>query len=425
VTSVASCPYAAGQPFVPTSEAAAQDPQPWLSVARRESPVFYLAEQDVYCVTRYSDVVSVLQDTTTFSSRYTNKFRPMTSPVIKAVFPNGHPGAHSMTLQDPPVHTRIRRLANKAFTPRIVAGMAPRIRARCEQLIDAFAAAGEADLLAQYSQLLPIKIMSDISGAPENTDLDFAAWGVDYFALTEGAPPMTPEREELLAQRSGRMMAFFQEYVEFRRAEPGDDLISALIHATTDEGDPMLSTDEVIATLSAMMSAGIETTAVFIPMVLRELLTDDALYQRVRADRSLLPAVVDEGLRKHPPARGVRRTAMKDTVVAGTPIPAGADLFLYYVSANYDEDVFPDPSTFDIDRPNVERHLAFGRGTHFCIGAPLARLEIRIALDALLDRLPGLRLASRDEEVRWIPHMTLPRPSALRAVWDLAPGQAS
>lgn len=417
MTTVATCPYFEGRPFDPTSAEAAADPQPWLAAARREMPVFYLAEQNVYCVTRYKDVLSVLQDPLTFSSRYTNKFRPMT-PVLAAVFPKGHPGAHSMTLQDPPVHTRIRRLANKAFTPRIVSAMAPRIRERCDELIDAFIAAGQTDLLAQYSQLLPIKIMSDISGAPENADLDFAAWGVDYFALTEGAPVMTPERELLVAGRSARMMAFFTEYVEYRRSEPGDDLISALIHATTEEGDPTLTTDEVIGTLSAMMSAGIETTAVFIPMVLRELLKDPALLDRVRNDRSLLPAVVEEGLRHYPPARGVRRTALKDTNVAGTPIPAGSDLFLYYVSANFDEDLFPEPERFDIDRPNVERHLSFGRGTHFCIGAPLARLEIQIALDALLDRLPGLRLADPDEQIQWIPHMTLPRPSALQVEWD-------
>lgn len=422
MTSVGTCPYVEGRPFDPTSVAAAADPQPWLGAARRDQPVFYLADQDVYCVTRYKDVIEVLQDPLTFSSRYTNKFRPMTSPVLAAVFPNGHPGAHSMTLQDPPVHTRIRRLANKAFTPRVVSAMAEQIRARCDELITAFIADGHADLLSQYSQLLPIKIMSDISGAPESADLDFGAWGVDYFALTEGAPVMTPERELLLAERSGRMMNFFTEYVEFRRAEPGDDLISALIHATTDEGDPALTTDEVIATLSAMMSAGIETTAVFIPMVLRELLKDNLLLERVRHDRSLLPALVNEGLRRHPPARGVRRTALKDTVVAGVPIPAGADLFLYYVSANFDEGIFPDPSRFDIDRPNVERHLSFGRGTHFCIGAPLARLEIQLALDALLDRLPGLRLSVPDEQIEWIPHMTLPRPSALLTKWDLGSG---
>jgi cytochrome P450 len=174
----------------------------------------------------------------------------------------------------------------------------------------------------------------------------------------------------------------------------------------------------VIATLSAMMSAGIETTAVFIPLVLRRLLVEHALRSRVEDDRTLLPKVVEEGLRLYPPARGVRRTATRDTVVGGVPIPAGADVFVYYASANFDDEVFGDPSKFDIDRPNIDRHFSFGRGTHFCIGAPLARLEIRIALETLFDRLPGLRLAT-DEPIQWIPHMTLPRPARLGLAWDL------
>jgi cytochrome P450 len=310
---------------------------------------------------------------TTFSSRYENKFRPMTSPRLKKIFPNGHPGMHSMTLQDPPAHNRIRRLANQAFTPRLVAAMAPKIRGRCEGFVDAFAADGQADALTQYSQLVPASLMLDISGAPPDADLDFPGWGQDYFALTEGAPPLTPEREQLLAARSGKMMAWFTDYVERRRAEPGEDLISALIHARSDEGDPALSTEEVIATLSAMMSAGIETTAVFIPLVLRRLLVDHPLRARVENDRTLLPKVVEEGLRLYPPARGVRRTATRDTTVGAVPIPAGADVFVYYASANFDDEVFGDPSKFDIDRPNIDRHFSFGRGTHFCIGAPLAR----------------------------------------------------
>ena len=421
MTGAAGCPYAHGVPFDPVTPEAAADPQPWLEVARRELPVFYLPDQQVYCVTRYSDIVAVLKDTATFSSRYANRFRPMTSPRLRDVFPNGHPGMHSMTLQDPPAHNRIRRLANQAFTPRFVAAMAPKIRSRCEGFVGAFASDGQCDVITQYSQLVPASLMVDISGAPPNAGLDLPGWGQDYFALTEGAPPLTPEREKLLVDRSQRMMAWFTDYVEQRRTEPGDDLISALIHARTDEGDPALSTEEVIATLSAMMSAGIETTAVFIPLALHRLLSDHALRARVENDRTLLPKVVEEGLRVYPPARGVRRTATRDTEVGGVPIPAGADLFVYYASANFDDEVFDDPAEFDIDRPNLDRHLSFGRGTHFCIGAPLARVEIRIALETLFDRLPGLRLAT-DDPIRWIPHMTLPRPVELRIAWDLAPG---
>lgn len=418
MTAASMCPVAHGVPFDPTSVQAAQDPQPWLSVARHELPVYWDEQRQVFAVTRYRDIKAILQDPATFSSRYTNKFRPMTSPALAGVFPKGHPGQYSMTLQDPPAHNRIRRLANQAFAPRIVNAMEPTIRARCEQLVDTFVADGRAELLLQYAQPLPVYMMKFIAGA-QDSDLDVSAWGPDYFALTEGAPPMTEDRAVQIAARSQKVLDWFTEYVELRRRRPTNDLVSALIQARSDEGDAALTTDEVIAVLSAMMSAGIETTAVFIPILVRHLLLDDTLRTRVTADPALYQTFVEEGLRYYPPARGVRRTAMCDTEVAGVTIPQGSDLFLYYVSANFDGDEFRDPERFDIDRPRLDRHLSFGRGTHFCIGAPLARLEIRVALEVLLRRLPDVRLAS-EAPIQWLPHMTLPRPTGVEVVWPAA-----
>jgi cytochrome P450 len=173
-----------------------------------------------------------------------------------------------------------------------------------------------------------------------------------------------------------------------------------------------------------MLSAGIETTAHFLPQVLRHLLSDPDLLANVKADRELIPLVVEEALRIYPPARGMRRTALEDTEVGGVVVPAGTDVFIYLISANFDDTVFAQPHEFDHARPNVERHLAFGRGTHFCIGAPLARLELRVAVNLLLDRLPGLRLAESENgpegPLEWEPNITVPRLKHFNVKWDPA-----
>ena len=414
---VPRCPFAHGVAYDPMSAVAAEDPQPWLSAARREAPVFYHDPLDVYVVTRYADIVDVLRDTATFSSRYANKFKPMTSPVLQAAFPNGHPGLKAMTLTDPPAHNRIRRLANVALTPRAVARTEPGMLRRCHELLDAVAADGEADLVARFSSPMTVLMITDLAGLPESMDVDLHQWARDYFALNLGAPELDESQERAIADRAIRMTAFLTEFVEERRARPREDVISRLIHARTPEGDAALTTPEVIGVLNSLLVAGVETTAIFVPTFLRLLLLHPEQWAAVRADRALLPRAIEEGLRIQPTARGNRRTATRDAEVGGVVIPEGKDLYLMYVSANFDEAVFEDAERFDLHRPRVDRHLTFGKGTHFCIGAPLARLQSRVAVEAVMDRLPNLRLV--DEEIEWLPHMTLPRPSRVRFAWDV------
>jgi cytochrome P450 len=258
--------------------------------------------------------------------------------------------------------------------------------------------------------------MLDIAGAPRTLGDEFAHWGQDYFALTAGAPELTADQEVALAERARRIMTWLSDYVETRRREPADDFISALLTATTAEGDPALTYDEVVGVLDTMLVAGVQTTAILIPTVVREVLARPELRERIAGDADMLARVVDECLRMRPPARGVRRTTRRDVTLGGVSIPAGADVFLVYASANMDDTVFPNPHDFDPDRRNIERHLSFGKGVHFCIGAPLAKMEAVQAVGVLFERLPGLRLAEDDVE-QWVPHMTLPRQTSLRLEW--------
>lgn len=414
----ARCPFAAGGPFEPGSVAAAADPHPWLRAARLEAPVFYDESSAAYFVTRYEDALEVLRQPNVFSNTAANQFKPITSEVLRRAYPDGHPGRHSMLKKDPPEHTRIRKLAQKAYTPKIVKLMEPQIRRRADALIDAFYADGRCDVVDQFSMHLPVQVIADITGAPLEFAEDFRMWGHDYFTFVEGAPEPTPEQEQEIAARAARMLPWMRAFIEERRRDPRDDLTSALIHARTDDGEPALTTDEVLGVLNSNLVAGIETTAIFIPLLLRELLKVPERWEEVSRDRALIADAIDEALRLWAPARASRRVATENATIAGVPIPKGSAVLVAWSSANRDEEVFDDPDRFDLHRSNAGKHLSFGRYTHMCIGAPLARLEARVAIEAFLDRLDGIRLVEGQPE-EWVPHTILPRFARLEIAWDV------
>lgn len=409
------CPVVHGEAFDPGSLAAAEDPHRWLRAAREEQPVFYDEAHEIWVVTRYEDLLDVLRRPTVFSNSEANKFKPLPAR-IREVYPAGHPGRHSMLKLDPPEHTRVRKLAQKAFTPRIVNQLEPRVRERSDALIDSFVDDGHCDYARQFSALLPVMVVADITGAPLELSADFARWGEDYFALIEGSPELTPEREEEIAARAERVMGWMRGFIADRRENPREDLTSALLHAKGDDGEPALSEDEVIGVLNSNLVAGIETTAIFLAVFLLQLLRRPADWEALKADRGRIGNAVEEGLRCWAPARNILRAVTEDAEVGGVAIPAGSMLVLSLASADRDETVFEHPDEFDVDRSNANKHLSFGRWTHMCIGAPLARLEARVAIDALADRIPEVRLAAEQEQA-WVPHVIVPRFNSLRLEW--------
>ncbi len=414
-TTSTACPFHNGKPFDPLDPDQVEDPFPWMAEARRSAPVFYLEKYDVWCVTRYADVDQVLRDTENISSSNAIRIRPL-PPLLQEVFPGGHPLQHSLLLKDPPDHNRLRKIANRAFTPTAVARYEPRIREFANQLIDAFIDDGHCDLVKQFSSRLPVMVITDIVGAP--TDRDLGTWARDSMALVEGAPELTPEREAEIAERARPIMEWLVGFVEERRVEPRDDLTSALLAAANEEGEREFTTDQVIGFIDSLLIAGVETTQNFIALGMRELLSRPEVWEELERDRSLLPNALEEALRYRTPSRGSRRLAKRDVTIGDVTIPEGAQIYVLHASPQRDESVFPDPDAFDIHRDNLSKHMTFGRYTHACLGAPLARLEGRVAFETFLDRIPNMRLVE-GQEYHWVPNMTIPGFLTLEVEWDL------
>jgi hypothetical protein len=263
-------------------------------------------------------------------------------------------------------------------------------------LLDEVVAAGEVDLVTAYAAPLPITVICDLLGVPQDKRTDFRAW-------TDAMLTPDPSRPEAARAAVGAMLGFFAELISSKRAASSDDLLSDLI-AARDEGD-RLNDDELTSLVFLILFAGYENVVHLIGNATLALLDEPSLWERLAADRSLLPAAVEEFLRYDGPAPlAIRRFPLEDVTIGGVVIPAGETVLLGIASANRDSARFPDADRLDFDRA-VGGHLALGHGIHYCVGAPLARLEMVVALDALLDRLPGLRLAVPRESLEWRPSL--------------------
>jgi cytochrome P450 len=413
--STPTCPVVHGRAFDPLDPEQAGNPYPWLHAAQAEVPVFYLLELDLWCVTRYEDVLEVLRDTQTFSSRNVIRITQL-SPEVADAFPDGYPNHNGLACLDPPKHDRIRKLAQRAFTPKMIASRKPEVRELCDALVDAFVGDGRCDFVPQFSNRLPIQAITRIVGAPDERTGDFVTFAEDTMAMSASAPPLEPEERKVRSLRSVAFTDWLRGFIADRRSSPQDDLASALIHARTDDGESALSNAEVMSLIASILNAGTATTANFLPLMVRELLRHPEQWSAVKEDRSLVPKAVEEALRLVTPIRGVRRTATRDATVGGVTIPKGADLYLHYGSPQRDAEVFQDPDTFDIEREDLKRHFAFGRWTHMCLGAPLARLEAQVTLECLIDRMPNVRLVEPQRE-QWIPNLLTPVFATLLLEW--------
>lgn len=305
---------------------------------------------------------------------------------------------------DPPDHTRLRRLAQQAFAPRVVRALEPEIDAMVDRLLDAMAAAGSADLIADLAYPLPVAVICRLLGVPVDDEPRFSraaalvAQALDPIMSITGAPD--PDVDARL-QAGAWLRAYLGELVERRRADPADDLISALI-AAKEDGD-QLTADEIVATCNLLLIAGHETTVNLIANAAQVMLRAPQLWAALAADPGLAGSIVEETLRFDPPVQLVMRIAGADMRIGAVDIPRGDTMLLLLAAAQRDPGMYEAPDEFRLEREPV-RHLSFGLGPHFCLGAPLARLEARVALAKLAARFPEARLAG---EPGYKPNVTL------------------
>ncbi|WP_030106087.1 cytochrome P450 family protein [Actinoalloteichus caeruleus] len=296
---------------------------------------------------------------------------------------------------DPPDHTRIRALVAGEFTPRRVAAMRPLVTRIAEGLLDRFPAQGPVDLVTAFTAPLPVLVICELLGVRGADTAAMRGWMESLFVPD-------PDDPAAAGRSVAAMVRFLADAVAERRRAPGDDLLSALV--TARDGEDRLTEDELTSLAFAMFFAGFENTVHAIGNGVHALLDHPEQLAALRADPGLVPAAVEEVLRYEPPAQfAIRRFPLRDLDVAGVAVPAGQTVLLGVSAANRDPAVFSDPDEFDIHRDDAGRHLTFGRGPHFCVGAALARLEMEIAFITLFQRFPDLRLAVAEEELVWRP----------------------
>ncbi|MFE5624313.1 cytochrome P450 [Streptomyces virginiae] len=372
------------------------DPFPLYGKLREDGPVRRVVVAgglDAWLVTRYEDGLAALSD-----PRLSSDVRDASDPRLLAQLPETERESmlSNMLRSDPPDHTRLRRLVSKAFTARRVAQMRPRIQAITDGLLDAIVPAGRADLVADFALPLPVTVIGELLGVPVDDQHDFQRW-TDRMIM-RGAEPPDPA---VVNEAWQHMRAYVTDLIRAKRAHPGDDLLSGLITARDEEA--RLSEDELIAMVFLLLAAGYITTVNLISGGIAMLLAHPGQLDLLRSDPELLGSAVEEFLRYDGPVSpGIARFAREDVEIAGVTVPRGATVLIASAIADRDPARFPDPDRLDITRPD-NAHLAFGHGVHYCLGAPLARLEGLIAIGTALRRLPGLALAVPPDEIRWRP----------------------
>jgi cytochrome P450 len=362
------------------------DPYRYYARLRSAAPVYWVDQIDGWLLTRYADVIAVLRSPQVSSDR-PSRAPQQAAPEYQAL---NEIRSHSMLNADPPKHTRLRLLVNKAFTPRTVEELAPFIRAFVDRVIDKAAARGRMDLMADLAFPLPATVIAEMLGVPPEDRDRFKQWSDDTTAAVGNvASNLTPEVLRKSVEGMQALQGYFRDIIARRRAEPRDDLISALIKAQ-EQGDH-LTDQELLANCVLLLNAGHETTTNLIGNGTYALLRHPDQLKRLRDDPSLLPTAVEELLRYDSPVQFTNRILTADMQLGGKTLRAGQMVLLLLAAANRDPEQFPDPDRLDVGRQN-NKHVAFGLGPHFCLGAPLARLEGRLVFDALLQRAPNLRL---------------------------------
>lgn len=387
-------PALSRHPFAPEVLA---DPWDFYREIHATAPVFQVPGTPITYVAGYDALVDVLGRVEEFSNDFGDALSGAraSDPEVKAILDTGWPAVDTLLTADPPVHTRFRKLVNLAFSMKRVDAIEGKISAIAVDLIESMLAKAEAgepvDFVADFAIPLPVAVIASEIGMDRSTDVATVKRWSDAFADRLGQ--MIPREREL---ECAREVVEYQHHaktlIDARRAHPTDDLLNDLVHASVDGENP-LSDAEIMSILQQLMVAGNETTTSTLAGGLVMLMENPDELAKVRADRSLIPNMVEEMLRLESPTSGLFRVVRRDTEVAGVPVKAGTMLMVRFAAANRDPARFPDPDRFDVTRANARSHLAFGRGIHMCVGNMLSRKELVVAFQELLDRVAHFALA--------------------------------
>ena len=382
--------------------------------------VFFQPSLDMWVVTRYEDVTAALKDHERFSSALCYdtetafnflEITPEARAIIDSVIP-------STTLQmagaDQPDHARLRNSVSKAFRPRRIEQLEVRVQRISDRLVDRFVNDGQVDLVEQFTYPLPVLSILSLIGIPEQDTEQIKSWCADWTALMFNKLP--PDQQITCAYSLRAFHQYLIDLIALRRKEPQEDLTSDVVQAI-DAGETELSLAETVNLLCHLIGAGHETTVNQLNTCLYHLLRNRSSWLKIQNNPEVIPDIAEEILRLDPALRGPLRVTTEAVTLDGVTIPKGARVYLLLASANRDKEKFSHPEAFDPARKDLHRHITFGYGIHHCLGAPLARLEIRIALHVLSQRLPGLRLVP-DQELKYKQSAVVKSLTQLLVEWD-------
>lgn len=356
------------------------DPFPLYRELRPQTP--FRTADGHWVVMKHRDVFAALSNHRVFSSNLSH----IDNEVLRET---------PIIFEDPPGHTRHRKLVQPAFTQGRIEAMSPFVASVVEDVVGALPV-GEVEAISALCDPLPVRVVAEVMGVPQERHLDFKRWSDERtFLVAQRGTPTSAEhaaRIEEARAANRRLLDYFLAEARSRRAQPLDDLITDLVVAN--DGDDALSEDEVAAVCALLLTAGNVTTTNVLGNLLGQLADNPDVYALVRADRSKIDEVVEESLRLEAPVQWLYRRTLSETELGGVAIPAGESVLVYFGAANRDPDAYPEPDRFDLAN-RARRHAAFGHGIHFCLGAPLARLEVALALDAVLDRFSAIERGNR------------------------------
>ena len=373
------------------------DPFESYEVLREECPVYRVPETGLFMITRYEDVRETLTSPENFSSRPGAGAGGLNeaSKAHAAVFAEkGWVKARTLQRTDPPEHTHYRKILGRVFTNRNVERMKPRIEELTNQLIDNFIDRGQCEFISEFALPLPGIFICEQLGLPAEEYETFKKWADAMLAMSQR--PLSPEEAVIQAELEVEAQHHLAREFEKRRQDPSDDLISLIVHAHQDE-DPF-TMEELQDLMHQLVTGGFETTTAAISKSMLLLLQYPDQMEKLRADPTLVKNFIEESLRFDSPVAGLWRTAARSVELSGTQIPEGCPVMPRFASANRDSEIFDQPDTFDIERENVNQHVAFGLGNHFCLGASLARAELLAAFEAILKRMDDIHIIGEMEE---------------------------